>query len=384
MKTVLPKHEFQEALSAVSTLAGGRTPKPILNCVKLTAAGETVELAATDGEAGLRVVVTALEVEQSGQVVVPADRLLGVVRETEDVELALHADERSCVLRGRGSKFEIYAANAADFPPVPGFGEETDFVLDGRELRRMVSLTLYAAAKESSRYAINGVLWEKQGRKLFMVATDGRRLARAGGSLSEPGSGDFKAILPVKALAVFQATFLPPRERGAGDAGRTGEQHPGDLWPVDVKVMPNQVLFRSGTRTLSTVLVEGHFPNYREVIPESGSRKARLPREEFHKAVRRAALMTTEDSRAVRLRFSAERLVVASRAPEHGEAEVELPVHYEGQPLEISFNPAFLSDALRVMSCEEVCLELQENFRPGVLSGGDRSEFLYVVMPVSV
>lgn len=380
MRVVLPRHEFQEALSAVSSLTGGRTPRPILGCVKLAVVDEHVKLTATDGEVGLRVAVVALSVEQPGEVVVPAERLLGVVREMDDVELALEADEKSCMLRGQGSEFEIYAASASDFPPVSDFCEDADFVIEGRELRRMISLTLYAAARESSRYAINGVLWEKQGRKLFMVATDGRRLARAGGPLGESSSGDFEAILPARALTVLQATFLPPRERGASDAGRAGDRLVS--WPVGVKVMPNQILLCSGNRVLSTVLVEGHFPKYQEVIPKGGDRRARLSREEFHKAVRRAALMTTEDSRTVHLCFSEGRLVIASQAPEHGKAKVELTVHYEGQPLEIGFNPGFLSDALRAMSCEEVYLELQENFRPGVLSGEDKSEFLYVIMPV--
>lgn len=386
MKTVLPKQEFQEALAAVATLAAGRTPKPILNCVKLVAADGRVELTATDGEAGLRVGVTALEVKRAGQVVVPAERLLSIVRESADVELVLEADEKSCVLRGQGSEFEIYAASAADFPPVPGFSEDPDFVIEGRELRRMVSLTLYAAARESSRYAINGVLWEKQGRKLFMVATDGRRLARAGGSLSDSRSGDFEVIVPAKALSVLQAAFAPPRERapsaaeGAGPAGRPHD----DSWPIAAKVMPNQILLRAGDRMLSTVLVDGHFPKYQEVIPKGGERRARLLREEFHSAVRRAALLTTEDSRAVRLSFSKDRLVITSQAPEHGKAHIEIPVQYEGQPLDIGFNPGFLSDALRAMHFEEVYVELQESFRPGVLSGEDKSEFLYVIMPVSL
>jgi DNA polymerase-3 subunit beta len=388
MKTVLPKQEFQEALAAVATLTGGRTPRPILSCVRLAAAGERIELSATDGEAGLRVGVTALSLKQPGQVVVPAERLLSIVRESADVELVLEADEKSCVLRGEGSEFEVYAASAADFPPVPEFSEEADLVISGYELRRMVSLTLYAAAREASRYAINGVLWEKQGKKLFMVATDGRRLARAGGLLLESKSGDFKAILPAKALTVLQATFLPPRERGAGAAvGESltgGGRQQDESWPVQVRVLPNQMLLRSGGRMLSTVLVEGHFPNYQEVIPGGGDKRARLPREEFHSAVRRAALLTTEDSRAVKLSFTKDRLVITSQAPEHGKAHVELPVQYEGKELDIGFNPAFLNDALRAVHFEEVLMEFQESFRPGVLSGEDKSEFIYVIMPVSL
>jgi DNA polymerase-3 subunit beta len=148
--------------------------------------------------------------------------------------------------------------------------------------------------------------------------------------------------------------------------------------------LPNQVLLRSGGRVLSTVLVEGSFPKYEDVIPKEHSKRARLDREAFFGAVRRAALLTTEESRAVRLAFEGETLVITSQAAEYGDARIELPIGYEGEPLVIGFNPVFVSDALRAMPFDEVFLELHESFRPGVLSGEDKDEFLYVVMPVSL
>jgi len=369
MKTVLPRQEFQEALTAAAALAGGRTTRPILGCVRLVAGEEGVEVSASDGEAGLRVRAPVLSVGEGGEAVVPADRLLPIVRELEDVEISLEADERCCMIRGAGSEFRVFVMSPADFPPVELFEGEADLVIDGAQLRRMVALTVYAAARESSRYAINGVLWEKRGRQLFLVATDGRRLARAGGSVSG-GGGDFDVIVPAKAMAVFEKVF-----------GTVARQ---DGWTVDVKVMPSQMLLRSGDRQLATVLVEGHFPKYEDVIPKGHKRRARAGREALASAVRRAALLTTEESRAVRLNFAKDLLVITSQAPERGDARVELPIGYEGEPLEVGFNPAFLSDALRAMPFEEVLIDLEEAYRPGVLSGEDRNDFLYVVMPVSL
>lgn len=370
MKTILPKQDFQDALSAVATLAGGRTTRPILGCVRLSVQREQLELSATDGEAGLRLGVAALSVEEDGETVVPADRLLAIVREMADAEVSLQADDRYCVIRGEGSEFRIFVMSPADFPPVPNFEDEPDIVMDGHELRRMVSLTLYAAARETSRYAINGVLWEKQGKRLFVVATDGRRLARAGGSVRQGTGGAFEVILPAKAMSVFEKVFTSPRDQAD--------------WTVDVKVMPNQVLLRAGGCVLSTVLVEGSFPRYDDVIPKEHNKRARLDRDAFFGAVKRAALLTTEESRAVKLAFGRESLVITSQAPEQGDARVEIPISYEGEPLTIGFNPVFLNDALRALPFEEVVLDLHETFRPGVLSGEDRNEFLYVVMPVSL
>ncbi len=371
MKTVLPRQEFLDALSAAILLAGGRTPKPILNCVKLVLQGdEQLEVMATDGEGSLHLGVSAIAVKRRGQAVVPADRLLGIVRELTDVEITLEVDDNSCIIRGRGSEFHIYTRSVEDFPPVPLFEGEPDLVADGDELRRMISLTLYSAAREASRYATIGVLWEKQGKRLFMVATDGRRLARAGGTLRSANSGDFSAILPTKALSVFEKVFTFARE---------DEDH-----SVRMKVMPNQVLLQSGSRVLGTILVEGHFPKYQDVIPRDNNRCARVSREDLLSGVRRAALLTTEESRAVRLSFEKERLILTSKAPEQGDARVELPAQLEGEPLEIGFNPIFLQDALRVMHWEEVFIEMQESFRPGLIRGEDRDEFLYIVMPVSL
>lgn len=370
MKTILATHDFQDALNAVATLTGGRTTKPILGCVKIDVEKDGVQFSATDGEAGLRVRIPALSVEQPGEVVVSADRLLGIVREMSDAETALESDDRHCVIRGHGSEFRVFIAGAADFPPVPTFDDEPDVVMDGDGLRRMISLTLYAAARETSRYAINGVLWEKSGKKLFLIATDGRRLARAGGVVREASTGDFSVIVPAKALSVFERVFTP--EKDAGE------------WTVDVKVAPNQILFRSGSRVLSTVLVEGHFPKYQDVIPKSNNKRARIDRGELFSAVKRAALLTTEDSRAVKLSFGAKQLTITSQSPEQGDARVEMPITLDGEPLEIGFNPSFLNDALRAAPYDEVFFEMEETFRPGVLCGEDKNDFLYVIMPVSL
>lgn len=370
MKITLPRQEFQDALAAMATLTGGRTTKPILACVKLQAAGERVQLSATDGEAGLRMNVPALVTKKGGETVVSAARLLEIVREMQDVEIALDADDKYCTIRGEGSEFKIHVSTVADFPPLPEFEDEADLVVDGLALRRMIGLTIYAAARETSRYAINGVQWEKEGKRLFLVATDGRRLARAGGSLREARAADFKAIVPAKALNVFERVFAAPKE--------------AEDWRIDIKVTPNQVLLRSGDRVLSTVLVEGHFPDYQAVIPRDNDKTVKLNRMEFYGAVRKAALLTTEESRAVRLSFEKNKLEITSQAPEQGEARVNIPVEYTGAPITIGFNPAFIGDALRAMTVETVTIELKEGFRPGIVYAEDKSDFLYVVMPVSL
>ena len=370
MKTRLPRQEFLDALTAVATVAGGRTTKPILGCVRVATEGEAVELTATDGEVALRLGVGSFSVEESGQAVVSAERLLSIVREMPDAEIRLDADQRYCVVRGAGSEFKIFVHAAEDFPAIPTFTGEPDLVIDGRQLWRMIGLTIYAAARETSRYAINGVLWEKRGKRLFLVATDGRRLARAGGTFVEATASDFEAIVPAKALSVFERVFAPGKEQRE--------------WTVDINVTPNQMLLHSGDRMLATVLVEGNFPKYDDVIPKDSDKYAQVDRLELYSAIRRAALLTSDESRAVRLAFDKDQLVITAQSPEQGEARVELPVEFQGEHIEIGFNPTFVVDALKSLTYERVRIELHDSFRPGILCGEDKHEFLYVVMPVSL
>lgn len=370
MKTRLPRQEFLDALAATTAVTGGRTTKPILACVKLTTEGDELQLSATDGEMALRLGVASFSVERPGEAVVPAERFLNIVREMPDAEIQLDIDERYCVVRGEGSEFKIFVHPVADFPAVAALPDEPDLVIDGRKLWQMISLTIYAAARETSRYAINGVLWEKQGKRLHLVATDGRRLAQASDSIVESASADFEVIVPAKALTVFERVFASSKERGD--------------WSLDVKVMPNQIVFRAGQRVLSTALVEGNFPKYEDVIPKEFSKTARIDRLALHGAVKRTALLTTDEARAVKLSFAADQLVITAHSPEQGEARVELPIEYEGEPLEIGFNPLFVSDALKALTTDNVVLEMHESFRPGVIYGDDKSKFLYVVMPVSL
>lgn len=370
MKTRLPRQEFLDALIAVAAIAGGRTTKPILSCVRVSTEADAVELSATDGEAALRLRVSAFSVEEPGTAVISAERLLSIVRELADAEIRLDADDRHCIVRGAGSEFKIYVQPAADFPAIPTFEDEPDLVIDGRQLWQMIGLTVYAAARETSRYAINGVLWEKRGKRLYLVATDGRRLARAGGSITRSTSADFEAIVPVKALTAFERVFAASKEQ--------------QDWAIDIKIMPNQIVLRTGERMLATVLVEGNFPKYEDVIPRDSNKLAKIDRQEFYGAIRRAALLTSDEARAVKLAFEDGQLVITAQSPEQGEARIELPVEYEGEAMAIGFNPAFVNDALKALTYKTVRVELQDSFRPGIVCGDDKNDFLYVVMPVSL
>ena len=364
MKVRCNRHELAEALAAIGGVVAARTPKPILQGVLIEAHADHCLLAATDLEVGIRFVVTQVEVDDQGTSVVPADKLGQIVRELADEVILLETEDSVCHVRGQGSHFQIYAQDPADFPPVAQLEGEPDFEIEADALHRMAEWTVFAAARENTRYAINGILWAKEKDVLTLAGTDGRRLSRARGKLASGGGGSLESIVPVKAMNLLQ--------RILGENGST----------VAVKLSSNQLVVKSARATLSTGLVEGQFPNYQDVVPTDCNCSVHLKTADFLSAVRRAALLTNEESKGVRLSFRNDSLTFSSRAPAQGEATITLPISYSAPELDIGFNPVFLVDVLRVVHTDEVTMELKEANRPGVISCDPN--LLYVVMPVNL
>jgi DNA polymerase-3 subunit beta len=363
MKIMCDRVALHDALTATTAVIATRTPKPILQCIRVTAAKDELILTAYDQELGLRYHVKEVEVSKPGETLVPGERMAAIVRESADETLAIETEGDACHVRGSDSHFQIFGQDVRQFPPVPELEGEPDVRVGSGLLRSCIERTVFAAAKESTRYAINGVLWEKRGKKLQLIATDGRRLAKAAASLEKSVGEDVDVIVPSKAMSTFVRLHMDADE------------------PVDLKVSQNQLILRAARATISTVLLDGHFPKYEDVIPKDCDKKIELETAEFLSAVRRAALLTNEESRGVRIAVSSDGLVFSSRAPEQGEATIRVSASYSGPKMEIGFNPAFLIDALRVCG-EKVSFELKEQNKPGLLRSGP--EFLYVVMPVNL
>lgn len=404
MKVICDRGALLDAVNLVAAVVPTRTPSPQLSCVKLVAtkgAGGVGELtlAGTDAETSLQVTVSQVDVARPGQAAIPADKLRQIVSAEEgEPTLSIEVEGDECHIRGSGAHFRVFGYPAGDFPPIPdlaatiagGVGTEaprTIFAQPAGMLSSLINRTVFATARETSRYAINGVLMRRDGKKLEMVATDGRRLAmcRAAIPSDKSGAGDgVSCIVPTKALSlalklvrdgdetvrlvitdtrIFFSFEQVAAEGGKGKAGA----------PVSRAV-------------LTSNLVEGSFPPYEDVIPKEQDKKIVIERESLSRAVRKAAVLTNEESRGVRLAFKGadKRLTISSRAPEMGEAEINVDLaSYDGEDVEISFNPAFISDVLRVVEDSQVVIELKAANRPGLMRSSN-NEFLYVVMPVNL
>ena len=367
MKVTCNRAALCDATQLAASIVPSRTTKPILTCAKIDAPadGNTLTIVATDGEITIRYVVPQVEIADPGTAVVPADRITAILRETADDTVAFEMTDATFQLSAKDSKYHIYCHDPDDFPEVAPVSREGGLGIQAQALHSMIARTSFVAARESTRYAINGVLWEQKGKKMRLVATDGRRLAKVEGTVT-PADKDQEqtGIVPLKLMGILDRVLADPEEK------------------VGIAFSDNQVAVWTPRVEVSGSLVHGRFPKYDDVIPASSNKKGQVDAQALQSAVRRAALLTNEQSKGIQLAFSADKLRLSANAPEAGDAEINMEVKYEGDDLEIGFNPQFLLDMLKVAETDQIVFELTESGKPGLLRAG--SNFLYVVMPVTV
>ena len=367
MKVKFNRIALQEALALVTSIIPSRTPKPILQCLRITSEDDAVRICATDLEAGINYRVTQAEVENPGDIVVPADKMASIVRESADEVIELEASDTTVHITGADSRFTIYGHDAGQYPAVPGFEGKAGLEVKLKHLQGGIEQSVFAAARESTRYALNGVLWEVKGKKLTLVATDGRRLAKSIVSLTssvDAALSKERIIVPAKTMALLD------RIDADEDTG------------VAVRFVDNQIALACDRIVVSSNLVEGNFPKYEDIIPTDNDKKITLSTEKVLSAVKRAALLANEDSKGIKISLEKGAMIFSGRAPETGDARIDMAVDYAGTPIEIGFSPQFLIDALRVIKTGEFEFDLGEPDRPGMIKSG--GNFVYIVMPVNL
>ena len=256
MKVICNRGALLEALTVTGNVVAARTPKPVLQCVKLTAADDRLTIAATDLEVAVRYSDSQVQIEQAGEALVPADKIRDIVRESVDDTLSIEITGDTANIRGQDSHFKIFTQKVSDFPPVPDFEGNPDIEVPGGLLKKLITQTIFATQKDATRYAFNGVLFAIKNKKLALVSTDGRRLAMSRGDLfSDTLPDGAKVIVPTKALNLLDKLIADPEEA------------------VGMQVRENQVMFHTSSATLTTNLVEGQFPPYEDVVPKDTDKK---------------------------------------------------------------------------------------------------------------
>jgi DNA polymerase-3 subunit beta len=362
MKVTCAREELTQKLGVVSRGISTRTAVQILGGVLLTASAGRLELAATDMELSLRAALDA-DVEDEGAVVVPGRLLVELARLLPESEVSLEQKADEGVVRLASGAFEsrLHTYTAEDFPRLPDTKGLERYVVDQDALLGTIARVGRSASRDESRPVLTGVLVRFEPGKLVMAATDSYRLSvketPIEGSLPE-----LEAIVPARALAELARVA-----QGA-------EQ-------IELSVHENQVVFGIDGIWLTTRRIDGQFPNYKQLVPETFEHEVSLPREELLDVVRRIAVMAQRNS-PLRLRFAEGELAVSARTQDVGEAEESLPAAFSGDPLEIGFNAEFLRDGIESVDGETIRMRLISPLRPCVLQAEGSDDFLYLIMPI--
>jgi DNA polymerase-3 subunit beta len=364
MKITATRQDLLDALLVTSRAVSARAALQALSGIHLSANGET-RLRATDMELGLSVALEG-QAEGAGAVVLPGRLLVEVARSLPDgsVTLELREQERDVEITAGSSSFHLRTIPADDFPRFPE-SEGDAIELPAAALSETIGRVVRAASRDEARPVLTGVLVTAEEKQLTMVATDSYRLAVKRTELDSPVASAIEANVPARALR---------------ELARLIEAAPEE--PLQVWLTRNQALFKVGSVSMSSRLIDGQFPNYRQLLPESFEHEVKLPRTELLEVTRRVSQLAQRNA-ALRLSFTQGELVVSAETPDLGDAREALPAPYEGsEALEIGFNPEFVRDGLESIDDDEVVLKLISSLRPGLIEPSGSDDFSYLVMPI--
>lgn len=365
MEFSVDRDKFLQTVGLVSSVASQKANTlPILGNILIESVGaDEVLLVGTDLELG---VSTTLQVDdlKEGAITLPGKKLHEILRELPPGKVEFIVAKNNAVnIKAGKAIFKIMGLAKDDFPRLPEVDLGGAIEIDQGIFKECLMLTSFAISHDETRYVLNGILIQISKEHIRFVSTDGRRLAFVQKKLEKETGGSIEMIVPTKATQ--ELSRILTRE--------------GALKIVPTK---NQAVFSFGKTTLVTRLIEGHFPNYEQIIPKEEKTVTQISREELLQAVRRAALLTSPDSQLIKLDFLKDRVLVSSRTPNLGESREEVPAEVNGGEVAIGFNPAYLVDVLKNLDVDTVSFSLSEPDKPGLLRGKD--DYLYVVMPMQL
>jgi DNA polymerase-3 subunit beta len=372
MKATLSTTAFLNELQTAARIASSRSAVQALSGVQLDVSDGALELRATDMEVGLRLRIPAEETSP-GTAVLPARLLLDIVRSlpSSQVSLDLRAAEQAVQLVSGTAVFDLRTLRGEDFPHLPAAPADGGVTLDAAAFIDTVARVARSASRDDTRPVLTGILVSASESSLRMVATDSYRLSVKTTQLAQPVGQPFEANVPARALQ---------------ELARIAQQTAAEQ--IGVARLENQVVFTlaggesaASAALLSSRLIDGQFPNFQQLLPESSEHELLVAREELADVARRISLLAQKNA-PLRLGFTPGELKVSAQTPDVGEAHDTLPVPFKGEPFDIGFNPEFLRDGLESVEAPEILIKLTSPLRPGLIESADGSGFVYLVMPI--
>lgn len=365
MQIKTTKQNLQKAVGRIIGVVNSRATMPILSNILVETEGvDTLCLTGTDLELGVSTSV-AVDVKEPGSVTIPAKKLHDILRELPETDVDMHVGKNhSITIEAGKGQFRILGAPEDDFPKLPSNESPHAFEMEQATLKECLNLTSFAASHDHTRYVLNGTLFVVKKGELRLIATDGRRLSFVRRDLPAAKNLELEVVIPTKAISELGKLLT--------DSGI-------------VRILPlnNQIAFEVDETRLISRLIEGHFPNYEQVIPKEEKSKIAIDREALLAAIRRASLLTTPEAMAVKLDILSDKILISSRTPNVGESHEELNAKLTGGEMAIGFNPQYLIDVLKNLNDDEIFLSLTDSDKSGIVRGRSE-EYLYVIMPMQL
>jgi len=364
MKLEILRSEFRDAIANVQNIVSTRSTLPMLQYVLLSAKGNLLKLTATDLEVGIECVVDCEEVSGEGTVTLPCKKLHEVVNNLPDGTISVSVGDGNVVALNSGVvRYKLMGMSPEEFPKSPKVNRENTFAMPQAVLKEMIRKVSFSISMDPNRVNITGLLLALVGNQLRLVTTDGRRLSLGSCELENAPGEDSSYIIPRKTVMELERLL-----------GSDGE--------VSIFLSENQMAFEFGNILVISNLIDGVFPNYEQVIPQGYEKEVVAEKGSFTVATQRAGVMTTDRYNLVKYEISTGKMVVTTNCPEVGELRDELDVEYEGDSLDVGFNPQFILDALKAIDEEKVRIQLKDAQSSGLILPEGSDDYLYVVMPV--
>ncbi|MEW5759076.1 MAG: DNA polymerase III subunit beta [Candidatus Omnitrophota bacterium] len=360
MKFDVDKVILQNSIQKVVNVINPKSSLPVLSNILIETIKDRLSLIATDLDIGISCEIP-VNVGEEGAITIPAKRFADIVRELPDGKILISVKRNNTVSVESGDiRFKFMGLPKEEYPKLPELNNKEVFKINAGVLKEMINLTYFAISNDETRYVLNGALLKIENNQISLIATDGRRMALVERKIDSVISKDISIIVPLKTIQELNRNLNIDKE-------------------VAIVFGENQILFNTGDIIIISRLIEGDFPDYKQVIPQNTPGKIRVNRENLMLAIRRAALFSTPDYQAVKFEIVKNKLIISKSTPGLGESREEVAAEYGGKELVLGFNPVFLLDVLKNLDEEDVSFDVSAADKPAVIR---KEGYVYIVLPM--
>ena len=364
MKLTVEKNILLDVLQKVQSIVALRTTLPILSNVLLEATDGKLKLTTTDLEVSLQTSID-VEVIEEGSTTLPARRFFSICRDlpSHQIDLSMNNEKEEIIIKSGSFEGKLGGLPKGDFPEIPEFKNDFNYLLDQSVLKSLLQKTSYAASNDESRPILNGSLLSFKDEKITVVCTDGRRLALAEQDIEVEENSDLDVVIPSKTISELIKSL--------GNEGN-----------VNIRMSSSQIAFEFDNILIMSKLIDGIYPNYQQVIPKQCEERLAVDREILQNAVRRVSLILNDQAASVTLEIKENKIDLITSSPDVGHASESIPIKYSGKDVNIAFNPGYLIAPLKHLDSDEIYLEFSDENSPGLIKSN--IPFLYVIMPMRI